>query len=251
MIPLLARQSELALKDYCFSYLKDNEGVVQDRDILVGLHSLGYRWDWDEETQKVTNVTPGAVETTSILRIDDGVEETVDLSVPDTHSYVANGLISHNTVNLPKSYTFEQYQDLFKYAYTKGLKGLTTFNPGGCGFEEHEILTTEGPKSYKTLFADAGIDLDEAAPGWYDVTLPYQALDAEGSPQDITRLFVKGITNFISLEIDGRETLHLTPEHKVMVGGAWVRVDSLREGDEVDFHDSGYSSSGTGTPTHS
>lgn len=35
------------------------------------------------------------------------------------------------TINLPKGYTFEQYQDLFKYAYKKGLKGLTTFNPDG------------------------------------------------------------------------------------------------------------------------
>lgn len=35
------------------------------------------------------------------------------------------------TLNLPKGYTFEQYQDLFKYAYKKGLKGITTFNPDG------------------------------------------------------------------------------------------------------------------------
>jgi len=35
------------------------------------------------------------------------------------------------TVNLPKKYTLEQYQDLYKYAYDLGLKGITSFNPSG------------------------------------------------------------------------------------------------------------------------
>jgi ribonucleoside-diphosphate reductase alpha chain len=35
------------------------------------------------------------------------------------------------TANLPRGYTFEQYKNLFNYAYEKGLKGFTTFNPQG------------------------------------------------------------------------------------------------------------------------
>ena len=35
------------------------------------------------------------------------------------------------TLNLPPGTTFEQYKDLFLYAYRKGLKGFTTFNPEG------------------------------------------------------------------------------------------------------------------------
>lgn len=35
------------------------------------------------------------------------------------------------TANLPKGYTYEQYKGLFEYAYKKGLKGFTTFNPEG------------------------------------------------------------------------------------------------------------------------
>jgi ribonucleoside-diphosphate reductase alpha chain len=35
------------------------------------------------------------------------------------------------TLNLPPGTTFEQYKDLFRYAYQKGLKGFTTFNPQG------------------------------------------------------------------------------------------------------------------------
>jgi ribonucleoside-diphosphate reductase alpha chain len=35
------------------------------------------------------------------------------------------------TLNLPPGTTQEEYNDLFKYAFKKGLKGFTTFNPGG------------------------------------------------------------------------------------------------------------------------
>jgi ribonucleoside-diphosphate reductase alpha chain len=35
------------------------------------------------------------------------------------------------TLNLAPGTTFEQYKDLFMYAYKKGLKGFTTFNPEG------------------------------------------------------------------------------------------------------------------------
>ncbi len=131
MIPLQARQSEAQLKSYCFGYVDERGGVVEDRDILIGLHSLGYTWDWDEGSQKIRNIMPGPAEMSSVASIEDCVEETMDLSVPGSHSYVVNGLVSHNTANLPKGYTFEQYKNLFNYAYEKGLKGFTTFNPQG------------------------------------------------------------------------------------------------------------------------
>lgn len=35
------------------------------------------------------------------------------------------------TANLPMGYTFDQYKDLFRYAYKRGLKGFTSFNPEG------------------------------------------------------------------------------------------------------------------------
>lgn len=35
------------------------------------------------------------------------------------------------TANLPNNMTYEEYKDLFLYAYDKGLKGFTSFNPNG------------------------------------------------------------------------------------------------------------------------
>ena len=49
------------------------------------------------------------------------------------------------TLNLPPGTTFEQYKDLFLYAYKKGLKGFTTFNPEGSmkGILEYSDQSTE------------------------------------------------------------------------------------------------------------
>ncbi len=131
MIPFEARSSKKALIDYCFSYIEDNAGHVKDRDILTALHALNYAWDWDENNEHISNVHLGAIRTARILSISDDLEETMDLTVEATHSYVANGIVSHNTANLPSDYTIEQYSDLFNFAHSQKLKGFTSFNPKG------------------------------------------------------------------------------------------------------------------------
>jgi len=49
------------------------------------------------------------------------------------------------TLNLPPGTTFDQYKELFLYAYRKGLKGFTTFNPQGSmkGILEYSDKTEE------------------------------------------------------------------------------------------------------------
>ena len=44
------------------------------------------------------------------------------------------------TANLPNNYSFEDYKGLWMYAYKKGLKGFTSFNPNGSlkGILEHK-----------------------------------------------------------------------------------------------------------------
>lgn len=65
------------------------------------------------------------------------------------------------TLNLPKDITFDEYKELFLYAYEKGLKGLTSFNPSGSTkgileVENHiirptEIIETHAPKRPEIL----------------------------------------------------------------------------------------------------
>ena len=58
----------------------------------------------------------------------DGQEDKVyDLSVPVTHSFVANGIMNHNTVNLPESATPEDIKGVFNAAWSLGCKSITVY----------------------------------------------------------------------------------------------------------------------------
>lgn len=69
------------------------------------------------------------------------------------------------TVNLPNNFAFNKYVDLFLYAYKKGLKGATSFNPNGSikgilssspkePIEKDEIQSNGAPRRPKTLPCD-------------------------------------------------------------------------------------------------
>jgi len=51
------------------------------------------------------------------------------------------------TLNLPDDTSFDEYQKLFMYAYDRGLKGFTTFNPNGSmkGILEYQNRDNEEP----------------------------------------------------------------------------------------------------------
>lgn len=52
---------------------------------------------------------------------------TFDISVPEGHSYIANGVISHNTINLPKETSVEQVQKIYETSWENQLKGVTVY----------------------------------------------------------------------------------------------------------------------------
>lgn len=59
-----------------------------------------------------------------------GKKQTYDLETDDTHSFVANGIIVHNTVNLPKGTPEEVVEDVYRTAWLSGCKGCTIYVDG-------------------------------------------------------------------------------------------------------------------------
>jgi hypothetical protein len=59
-----------------------------------------------------------------------GVEDVFDISVPDGNAYVANGMISHNTVNLPTDCTVEDIENAYMQAWKLGLKAIAVYRDG-------------------------------------------------------------------------------------------------------------------------
>ena len=58
---------------------------------------------------------------------DKGEAEVYDLSVPETHAFVANGIVNHNTVNLPESATVEDIESIYLEGWKLGLKALAVY----------------------------------------------------------------------------------------------------------------------------
>ncbi len=81
------------------------------------------RFGWPTETP-VFRVT--AVE-------DAGIVSLYDIEVEDAHEYVVNGVVSHNTINLPNNATRDDVASAYMQAWSSGCLGITVFRDGSKG----------------------------------------------------------------------------------------------------------------------
>jgi ribonucleoside-diphosphate reductase alpha chain len=90
------------------------------RDSVVckesSMKKLGLEYDPDFIALRVSQVTHGQ-------------GEVFDVEVDESHDYLVDGVVSHNTVNVPAEYPFEDFQGLYREAWKAGLKGLATYRP--------------------------------------------------------------------------------------------------------------------------
>ncbi len=84
---------------------------------------------------------------------DAGIREVYDISVPVTHAFVANGIVNHNTVNLPESATVEDIADAYIQAWRLGIKALAVYRDG-C--KTAQALSTDAHKSKDAPATAAG-----------------------------------------------------------------------------------------------
>lgn len=59
-----------------------------------------------------------------------GVQEVYDISVPGPHAFVANGILNHNTINMPAESTTEDIQRVYTEGWKKGLKSIAIYRDG-------------------------------------------------------------------------------------------------------------------------
>jgi adenosylcobalamin-dependent ribonucleoside-diphosphate reductase len=110
-----------------FSYLKDTRTQNVSRTSLERVATIEdvELPEWlDVVLQRNLHFSP-------VVSLEDaGAREVYDVSVPVTHAFVANGIVNHNTVNLPQDATVEDIADAYTQAWHLGIKALAIYRDG-------------------------------------------------------------------------------------------------------------------------
>jgi intein/homing endonuclease len=81
-----------------------------------------------------------------VQSIELGFAEVFDLSIPESHSFIANGMGNHNTCNFPETASEEDVAQAYMLAWELGCKGLTVYVTGS---REQVVLETKATKEKK------------------------------------------------------------------------------------------------------
>jgi ribonucleoside-diphosphate reductase alpha chain len=134
----------------------------------------------------------------AITDIDDvGYKKVYDIEVEDTHSYLINGIVSHNTINVPNEYPLDKFKNIYLDTYRSGsVKGVTTYRAGTMASVLSAAEEKDATSDDEEIIKD-DVKLPDSAPAvlktiraegrkWY-LTVVYH----ENSPQRPFALFVK------------------------------------------------------------
>ena len=104
-------------------------------------------------TEEMAFVVRNNLHFVPVRQVMSGLRELVyDFSVPDVHAFVGNGIVNHNTVNLPHEATVEEIMQAYVEAWKLGLKAIAIYRDGS---KRTQPLSTGGKASKGTAFKPA------------------------------------------------------------------------------------------------
>ncbi len=110
-----------------FSYLRDDRTTAVSRASLERVAAV----PGIELPRPLRFVLERNLRFSPVVRVQAaGVQEVFDVSVPVTHAFVGNGIVNHNTVNLPETASVDDVMDAFVQAWRHGVKAIAIYRDG-------------------------------------------------------------------------------------------------------------------------
>jgi len=75
---------------------------------------------------------------------DAGCTQVFDLSVPGSHAFVGNGILNHNTINMPSEATVAEIQEAYMLSWQLGLKAMALYRDGSKASQPLSVTSDEG-----------------------------------------------------------------------------------------------------------
>jgi adenosylcobalamin-dependent ribonucleoside-diphosphate reductase len=115
---------------------------------------------------------------------DAGRREVYDISVPSTHAFVGNGVVNHNTVNMPEEVTVEEVEQLHIEAWRMGLKAIAIYRDN-CKVAQPLSTTKKQSEAAPGGVTDAAVrnELDASAFAARESELVARIAELEGALQ--------------------------------------------------------------------
>ena len=134
-----------------------------------------------------------------------GFAEVFDIHVPGTHTFIANGLGNHNTINFPENATVDDVKTAYFLAWRLGCKGITVYV---TGTRKEVVLETRDVREKKQRG-------NALAPAPSREGVPIWQADARLRPRPTV--------------LQGKTYRRPTP-----VGTAWITVNSDEQGEPFE-----------------
>lgn len=135
---------------------------LQDK-ILLSKDTMNHRSVFDKRTKYISRdyliknqkklqnnlvnfILDNGIYFSSVEKIENNINEVFDFSVPENQTFIGNGIINHNTVNLPESATIEDISDIYMMAHELGVKCVAVYRDNCKASQPMSTEIKEGNK---------------------------------------------------------------------------------------------------------